>query len=247
MYAERRPGAPMELPPEVEPNVSLRDLVLPVWQRLWVVALVAVLIVGATVGFTLTRTPLYEASIKILIGQAQGDDVVTDNLGAQMAGLQEITQTMVKAVSTRPVADATIEELNLSMSPSELLANLEAEQVEATQFIEVSYRDPDPKRAQRIANTIGDSFSKQVSEVSPSANSIAATVWEPATVPQSPVSPDLFRNLLLALVAGVMLGVAVAFLLEYIDDSWRSPEEAEQVSGVPTFGVIPMFKVSKSR
>ena len=66
-------------------------------------------------------------------------------------------------------------------------------------------------------------------------------------VPQSPVSPDPVRNLLLALVAGVMLGVALAFLLEYMDDSWRSPEEAEQISGVPTFGVIPAFKVSKVR
>jgi capsular polysaccharide biosynthesis protein len=52
---------------------------------------------------------------------------------------------------------------------------------------------------------------------------------------------------LLALVAGGALGVALAFLLEYLDDSWGSPEEAEQISGVPTFGVIPTFKVSKAR
>lgn len=42
---------------------------------------------------------------------------------------------------------------------------------------------------------------------------------------------------------GLMLGTGAAFLLEYLDDSWRSPEEAEQVSGVPTFGMVPAFKV----
>lgn len=59
------------------------------------------------------------------------------------------------------------------------------------------------------------------------------------------MSPDPVRNGALALVLGLMLGVGLAFLLEYLDDSWRSPEEVEQVSGVPTFGVIPEFKVPK--
>ena len=242
MNGEQRSGAPMELPAEVAYDISLRDLILPVWRRLWVVALVALLFVGAAVGFTLTRTPVYEASTMILIGQASDSEAPT-NLDGEISGLQELTQTMVEAVDTRPVAEAAIQEQNLSVSPGELLADLEAEQVAATQFIDVSYRDPDPERAQRTANAIGEAFSRQVSEVSPSAGAIKATVWERATVPQSPVSPDPVLNLLLGLVAGVMFGVALAFLLEYMDDSWRSPEEAEQISGVPTFGVVPMFKV----
>jgi hypothetical protein len=44
-----------------------------------------------------------------------------------------------------------------------------------------------------------------------------------------------------------MLGIGLAFLLEHMDDRWRSPEEVEQVSGVPTFGIIPEFKLSNSK
>jgi O-antigen/teichoic acid export membrane protein len=40
--------------------------------------------------------------------------------------------------------------------------------------------------------------------------------------------------------------VGLAFLLNYLDDDWKSSDELEQVSGVPTFGVIPEFKVHKS-
>lgn len=79
--------------------------------------------------------------------------------------------------------------------------------------------------------------------VSPGANAITATVWERAIVPEEPVSPNPLRDGLLALMLGLMLGTGAAFLLEYLDDSWRSPEEAEQVSGVPTFGMVPAFKV----
>jgi succinoglycan biosynthesis transport protein ExoP len=84
-------------------------------------------------------------------------------------------------------------------------------------------------------------FSEQVSEVSPSASAITATVWERAETPEVPVSPNPVRNGFLALVLGLMLGVGLAFLLEYLDDSLRSPEEAEQITGVPTFGIIPEF------
>lgn len=236
----------MEPLPENEHDISLRDLILPLWKRLWILGLVVVVFVGVTLGFTLMQTPLYQANIMILIGQAQGDNT-SSNLDSEISGLQELTQTMVEAINTRPVAEAAIQELNLSMSPGELLENLEAQQVGATQFLEVSYQDSDPERAQRIINTLGETFSRQISEVNPSANAITVTVWERAMVPQSPVSPDPLRNLLLALVAGVMSGMALAFLLEYMDDSLRSPEEAEQISGVPTFGVIPASKVSKGR
>jgi capsular polysaccharide biosynthesis protein len=61
-------------------------------------------------------------------------------------------------------------------------------------------------------------------------------------VPDEPVSPNPVRNGILALALGLMLGVGLAFLLEYLDDSWRSPEEVEHITGVPTFGTIPEYK-----
>jgi capsular polysaccharide biosynthesis protein len=98
-----------------------------------------------------------------------------------------------------------------------------------------------------VANTTGEVFSEQVSEVSPGANAITATVWERAVIPEEPVSPNPLRDGLLALMLGLMIGTGIAFLLEYLDDSWRSPEEAEQVSGVPTFGMVPAIDVPKDK
>jgi succinoglycan biosynthesis transport protein ExoP len=41
---------------------------------------------------------------------------------------------------------------------------------------------------------------------------------------------------------GSVIGVGAAFLLEFLDHSWRSPEEAESISGIPTLGIVPRFK-----
>jgi capsular polysaccharide biosynthesis protein len=48
-------------------------------------------------------------------------------------------------------------------------------------------------------------------------------------------------------VFGVMLGIGLALLMEYLDHSWRSPEEVERASGVPTIATIPEFSLAKSK
>jgi capsular polysaccharide biosynthesis protein len=228
--------------------LPLKDLLGVLWRRMWIVLIVAALLAGAALTFDLLRTPIYESSIRLLVGQEeQSTDFQSGNLGNDVQGLQQMTQTMSSAVVTRPVVENAIAKLGLELSPEDILPNLSANQENTTQFIEVSYRDSSPERAQQVANTIGEIFSGEVSNISRSANGVTVMVWEQATLPESPSSPKLLRDVVLALVLGGMLGIGLAFLLEYLDDRWRSPEEVEQVSGVPTFGIIPEIKVSKSK
>jgi capsular polysaccharide biosynthesis protein len=238
-----REGGPSAPPEGEEYILSFADFLRVIRQRLWIILLVAAVMVGAAVSVSLAQTPTYEASIKILVGQERG--ITQDPNYA--AGLEQLTLTMVEAVNSRPVAEAVIRRENLRVTTEGFLANLEVEQVPETQFIEVTYTDTDPQRAQRLANAVGDVFSEQIVEVSPSANAITATVWEPAVVPEEPVSPNPLRNVLLGLVAGLVFGMGLAFLLEHLDDSWRSPEEVERISGVPTYGVIPDVELSKAK
>jgi capsular polysaccharide biosynthesis protein len=210
-------------------------------RRVWTIVLVAVVTTGSAVSFTLLQTPIYEASVQILVGQKTTS-------GSDVSGLQELALTVAKAVPTTPVAEAVVERLDLPKGSAEkVLKHTTAEPDPGTMFVNVSYRDSDPRRAQLIANTIGQALSERISEVSLGANAITARVWEPATLPETPVSPDPVRNGLVALVLGSLLGVVLAFLLEYVGDRWNSKEEAEKVSGVPVLGAIPRFRVSVRR
>jgi capsular exopolysaccharide synthesis family protein len=228
--------------------VSLKDLVRTLGRRKWVVILAIVLIEVLAVSSSLLEAPRYEASIKILVGQ-RGD--VNPTIAPSVLDLQQLTLTMTQAVDSLPVAKAATKRLNLSMTPEKLLANLDSEALEVndtqTQFIEVTYTDSDPQRAQRVVNAIGEAFSEQVSKVSRSTSAVTATVWESATVPEVPISPNPVRRALLGLLIGVMLGVGLAFVFEIFDDSWRSPEEAEQISGVVTLGVIPALGLERGK
>jgi non-specific protein-tyrosine kinase len=64
------------------------------------------------------------------------------------------------------------------------------------------------------------------------------TLYEEANAPRSPVRPRAMMNTALAGVVGAMIGLGTAFLIEYLDDSIRSPRDVEQATGLETVGTI---------
>lgn len=60
-----------------------------------------------------------------------------------------------------------------------------------------------------------------------------------------PFKPNLLRNLAIGLAAGLFLGLCVVFVLEFMDDSIKFPDEVERVLGVPLMGIIP--KITRKR
>jgi tyrosine-protein kinase len=66
-----------------------------------------------------------------------------------------------------------------------------------------------------------------------------ATVLERPGVPTYPIRPLPTRNMALGLIAGVILGIAVALTREAVDRTVRDREELEQLSDMPTLGELP--------
>ena len=215
-------------------------------QRMWTIMLVALVATGSAIGFSLLQTPTYESSVLILVGDKTTGDT---NPAPDVADLQELTLSVAKAVPTTPVAEAVVERLEdpPEGGAGEVIANTSAEPDPGTVFVNVSYKDSEPKRAQLIANTIGIVLSEKIPEMNLGANAITATVWEPATLPKTPLSPDPIRNGIIGLMLGSLLGLVLAFLLEHVSDSWNSRDELEEDFGVPTLGVVPKFRVSARR
>ncbi|BAU63900.1 capsular exopolysaccharide family protein [Stanieria sp. NIES-3757] len=68
-------------------------------------------------------------------------------------------------------------------------------------------------------------------------------ILEAPPLPSIPISPNLERGILLALVAGSLMGVATAFLLQKLDQRVKQVEEVKQMVRLPLLGTIP--KVEK--
>jgi capsular exopolysaccharide synthesis family protein len=64
-------------------------------------------------------------------------------------------------------------------------------------------------------------------------------IVEKAAVPVSPSSPQLARSLMISMALGIMSGLGAAYLLELLDDTVRTSEDLERVTGLTTLGIIP--------
>ncbi|WP_183255227.1 GumC family protein [Brevundimonas basaltis] len=62
-----------------------------------------------------------------------------------------------------------------------------------------------------------------------------------ASPPEEPSKPDLMLNVLLAALLGLGLGVVAAVVLEALDETVATPEDAESKLGVPVLGVVPLL------
>lgn len=75
-----------------------------------------------------------------------------------------------------------------------------------------------------------------------------AVVVDPALLPTEPVGRDLARPLIVALVAALALGVALAWLLDYVDYTVKTPEAVDELYGMPSQGAIGLVdRASTSR
>ena len=70
-------------------------------------------------------------------------------------------------------------------------------------------------------------------------------ILDRATPPRSPVSPLLALNLPVGLISGLLFGLLIAFTIESLDNTVKSPEAAEELVGAPLLGVIPMLSQSR--
>jgi polysaccharide biosynthesis transport protein len=65
-------------------------------------------------------------------------------------------------------------------------------------------------------------------------------IVDSARPPTAPIEPNIPRNLMFALVLGLASGVGLAFLLEGLDNTVRTTEQAQMISGLPSLGMIPL-------
>ena len=70
-------------------------------------------------------------------------------------------------------------------------------------------------------------------------------IVEEATVPTVPVRPRKAWNLTLSVVVGLVLSLAVAFAIEYLDNTVKTPDDVERYLGLSVIGVVPAFQARR--
>ncbi|ANU27535.1 YveK family protein [Planococcus versutus] len=224
----------------MEETISLQDLVKTLKKRVGLIALLTILAItiAGVVSF-LVLTPMYETSTQILVNQEQTEASQLTNQNIQ-TDLQLINTYSV-IIKSPAILDQVSSQLGLDMSVEALNSKITVATAENSQVVNVTVQDEDPALAVDIANTTAKVFEGEIKEL---MNVDNVSILSPAVLKEnpSPVAPNPMLNMAIAAVIGLMLGVGIAFLLEYLDTSIKDQQDIEDILGVPLLGVISPIK-----
>ncbi|WP_182004332.1 YveK family protein [Priestia aryabhattai] len=224
----------------MEETISLRELFAVLRKRLWLIVLIT--IIAATVSAVISffvLTPVYESKTQILVNQAKNDQQLYSNQTVQTN--VQLINTYNDIITSPAILDKVVKELKLDKSAGNLSSQIQVTSAQDSQVAQIVVQDTSAKRAADIANTTASVFQKQVPKL---MNVDNVKVLSKAALGEnpSPVKPQPLMNVAIAIVVGLMVGVGLSFLLEYLDNTLKTEQDIENILELPVMGVITTIK-----
>ncbi len=209
------------------------------------VALFAAFLVTPRKAPYVAQSSLYVGSQNVNINPGAAD--VT---GDRQIGLQYLANSYAHLIETRTVTEKAISASGVPRTYDDVKDEIVATPAAQTQIITIQVTDTDPSVAERLANSTASSFVDLINQqerlqnpkASAADNAAPApvSIFETAVLPTTPQSTGLFRNILLALMFGLLVAIGMVILLEYLDLTLKSADDAQHRLQLRVLGAIPL-------
>lgn len=196
-------------------------------------------IIAAVLSFFVIK-PKYEASTKLFIGKEEAESQGYSQNDVTM--YQKLMKTYTETIKTKDLVEKALGSSNLEVDTKSVLENLTVTSLADTQILEVKYKSIDPIEAKTIIEEITDEFIETSKKLVPNGN---IQIIESVEMPEKPVSPNKKMNIAIAFALGLMVGVGLALLLEFLDNTFKTKEQVERELEIPVLGTIPQVRGTK--
>lgn len=221
----------------MEETISLYDIFKVLKKRILLILSITIIstLAAAIISFYVL-TPIYQASTQILVNQKtseQQNQIQTTDIQTNL----QLINTYNVIIKSPVILSKVIEILDLNTTPSALSNQITVSNANNSQVVNISVQDEQAYLAVDIANTVAQVFQEEIKEL---MNVDNVNILSPAELPEnpSPVKPNKMLNMAIALVIGLMVGVGLAFLLEYLDTTIKTEHDVEELLGLPILGFV---------
>lgn len=221
--------------------MEFRDY-LRIARRRWLLIVSCLVVaVGVAALVTFRATPLYASTTQLFIS-TPGSDTAQAYQGGLFS--QQRVTSYADLVTSRQVASDVLDEVESDLTPTELAEKVTASAVPETVILEIEVSDPAPETAQELAQGYAEVMTGYIKDLEEPAGGgkapLKATVAEEADLPTAPYSPQPVRNLGLAAVLGLLLGLGLAVMRELLDNRIKTPADVNAIADTPVMSTIPL-------
>jgi len=213
--------------------------------RWWWLLLIG-LAAGASAAWGVSKlvSPTYRATATIVVNQSAAPGTVTYS-DALLS--QQLVKTYARMATQRVVLEQVARELELAIAPADLGDMVTGVTIAQTQLLEVRAETADPELARDLANAVARVFIERQQPFLPTGREARVLrVAQPAALPTVPIAPRPVVSTVVGIVAGLLAAVAIAGLLEYRDDTVKSPDDLAP-TGLASLGVVGVLNGGESR
>ena len=233
----------------MEETISLQDILNVIRKRL--VHIVSITVIAALIAGVISffvMTPIYQSSTQILVNKQATEQQQSIQSQDIQTNLQLINTYNV-IIKSPAILSKVIEILDLNLTPSQLSDKITVASQNDSQVVNISVQDEKPAIAVEIANTTAEVFEQEIPVLMSVDN---VNILSPAVLSEdpTPVKPNKMLNIVIGAVVGLVIGVGLVFLLEYLDTSIKTEQDVEELLHLPIIGLVspipdedPMGKV----
>mgnify|MGYP002548991565 CR=1 FL=1 len=177
----------------------------------------------------------YTATVSVYVLSSSSSEQNTIQ-NSDLSASQLIANDIAELANSDIVAERTAEELGMtSLAGYDISVNSST----TTRVIEISVESGEPQAAATVANKIAEVLSSVAQEV---MGVESVNIVDEAKTPEAPSGPNRVMYTAVAFLAGLFLAVAIVVVMDMVNTRVRTPEEAEELLGVPVIGRIPKIK-----
>ena len=221
-----------------EVEIDLMQLVRVLWKKIPYILIVTVIFgaIGLSIS-TFFMTPVYSATAKMLVNtRIDQNQTVTND---QINSARNLVATYAIIVQSRTVLEPVIQQLRLDMTYAQLANSVTVEGIGTTQVMNIVVKHPDPATAQAIAEKILQ-IAPQIIMDTVGAGSVKTV--ENAYAGNSPVSPSIGKNTVIAALLGFVLTCGFFVIVFLLDNTYKSELDIQNGLQLPVLGVIPTIE-----
>ncbi|WP_345424295.1 AAA family ATPase, partial [Actinomycetospora chlora] len=213
-------------------------------RRVVLVAVLVALLAGGAL--YLLRPPTYTATLTVYAAPRPTDPATTTADAAYQANLlaKERVPSYVQLATSPQVVSQVIGRARLDTSVTDLTSRTVATTVPDSVLIDIAVQAPSAQQAVAIADAFSQVLPPAVDQLeqggAPGVPAVSLRVIRPIPVPDRPTTPGLGLTLGLALLAGLVIGVAVALIRAAADRSVRDTGALAAAVGLPVLGSLPV-------
>lgn len=218
---------------DTEREVQFRDYLLAISQRWWIVVLVTLSAMVCSYFFTRLQSPVYRSSL-LFVNSARLE------WGTTMT-VQVLLRQQEEQLKTVSLASKVNERMKLGLAPGEIAGKVKTKAYPDSITLRLDVEDQDAERARKIALGYGLLFQEEKAAeyaLTTPENRVRVTMLEE---PQAGalIRPNTKVNTMAGAILGLILGLAMVMILEYLDDTLKTPRDIARELGLATLGTIP--------